>query len=138
MGLDVEMNKDIRDTAPKIIGPFNRRQLVCILIGLCYSVPVFFLLGLTGLSVSIRIVIGILFMAPAVACGWAHVYGMPLEQFALHIIRTRIFGTTIRICAQQNIFEELNRQIEQEELEKSIQEALERKKAEKHRKRKMK
>lgn len=102
--IEVEMSKDIRDTPPKIIGPFTKRQLICVGIAAAYGVPVFLLLKNVGVQVILSIVIAIILMAPAIACGWVSLFGVPLEKFMLHIAKTMLLTPGKRKYQTENTY----------------------------------
>ena len=83
--IEVEMSRDIREFAPKVIGPFTSRQIICLGIALAYAGP--FMLLATFIPLNIRIFAGMAMATPAVACGWIQLYGLPLEQFIAECVR---------------------------------------------------
>ena len=103
--IEVEMSKDIRDIEPKFIGPFTKRQTLCTIIALGYGVPLFFVMK--GMPIFTRILIIILLMMPTIACGWCDMYGMHLEQFVLHLIRTLFLTPQKRQYEENNLYEEI-------------------------------
>lgn len=103
--VEVEMSKDIRDIEPKLIGPFTKRQTICSLISLSYGVPLFFVFK--GIPIFTRILIIIVLMMPVIACGWCDMYGMHLEQFAMHLIRTMFLTPRKRKYEEYNLYEEI-------------------------------
>lgn len=117
--IEVEMSKDIRDCEPKLLGPFTKRQVICIVISLAYGAPVFFLLGF-GMDLFLRILISIILMAPAIACGWCDMYGMPLEKFGIHIFKTLILSPQKRLYKSKNMYEEFYSELEEDNAEKKV------------------
>lgn len=103
--IEVQMSKDVRDCAPKILGPLTARQIVTILIGLAYGVPLYFIFGSFISDVFIRVVICLVLMAPTLACGWVDLYGMHLEQFFLHVIKTLRDKPAKRMVDVENNYE---------------------------------
>lgn len=101
--IQIEMSKDINDFSPKIISVFDGRQLKCIGIALSYGVP--FALYMDSIEITTRWTIAIVLMAPVFMCGWVKLYGMPLERFVWHIIRTRILAPPKRYYATKNSFD---------------------------------
>lgn len=81
--IEVKMTKDIRDYSPKVIGPFTGRQLVCLVISLVYGIPIMIAIPFDIIP---RVLLGMLCMAPVLACGWVAPYGIPLERFFIKCI----------------------------------------------------
>lgn len=100
--IQIEMSKDIHDFSPKIISVFDKRQIVCIAIAGAYGLP--FMLYATSVDIYTRITIAVVLMTPVVMCGWVNMYGMTLERFIWHIIKTRLFGSVRRYYATDNTF----------------------------------
>lgn len=117
--IEVEMNKDIRDCEQKLIGPFTKRQLVCVLVGIGYGVPIFLLLG--KMDVSAKILITMLLMSPAFLCGWIKLYGLPLERFGIHIIKSKILTPTRRVSGSSNWYAHMKDELDAEEEMKKMQ-----------------
>ena len=82
--VEVEMTKDIHDYDPKLFGLITLRQLVLLLIGLAYSVPITLLLPIEDLSVKVMVLA--VLMTPAIMCGWVTVYGLKLEQYVKQVV----------------------------------------------------
>lgn len=107
--IEVTMNSDIREIEPKIIGPFTKRQLICVAIAIAYGLPIFFLLHM--LPMIARIMISVVLMTPCITCGWCNAYGMPLEKFAMHVVRSAVLNPTKRAYILENSYEELYREL---------------------------
>ena len=101
--IEIELSKDIKEQDVKILGPFTARQAVCLLIAGSYGVPMMFLLPGTFL---LRSVIAIVAMMPVILCGWCKVYGIPLEKFAVKVLKS-FRGTKERKYVTENRFENL-------------------------------
>ena len=86
--VEVEMTKDIRDYETKHFGLITMRQMVCLLIGFAYAIPLFFLLPIEDMTT--RIVIAAIAMMPVIIAGWVKIYGMRAEQFAIQVIKSTI------------------------------------------------
>ena len=101
--IQIEMSKDINDFSPKIISIFDRRQLICVGLACSYGLPIIMSKSFdTGFET--RLTIGLLLMFPVIACGWVKLFGMPLERFVWHIIKTRVLGTPQRFYKTDNIY----------------------------------
>lgn len=100
--IQVEMSKDISDFSPKIISVFDKRQLVCVGISCAYGIPI--ILYADFLDFYTRFTVAVVLMFPVLACGWLKLYGMTLEQFALHIIKTRVLSPTERAYVTENSY----------------------------------
>ena len=91
--VEAEMTKDIRDYEAKWFGLVTMRQMILLLIGAAYSIPL--ALIVPG-DFSIKIMAGAIGMAPVILLGWVSVYGMRLEQFALQFLRSTVLAPTKR------------------------------------------
>ena len=101
--IEIQMSKDIRDFAPKLLGPFTSRQVIVILIALVYSIPMLLFLPWSFWT---RATVVAVLALPTVACGWVAPFGMPLEKFALKVIRITFFSVSKRKYVSQNEYEE--------------------------------
>lgn len=81
--IEVEMTDDIRKYETKTVGPFTTRQLICIIIGAAYSIPIGLLLPV---STDNKVLIIILLMLPAFACGFVKMDGMHFETLAARML----------------------------------------------------
>lgn len=100
--IQIEMSKDINDFSPKIISVFDKRQLICTAIASTYGIPI--MLYADFLDIQTRIMAAVILMSPVLMCGWVKMYGMYLEKFVLHILRTRVFNRTTRYYETENTF----------------------------------
>lgn len=105
--IEVEMSKDLRDITPKFLGPFTKRQVLSVCVGFACAVPVFFITGFFINSLIFRLIICVIFMIPAIACGWIDAYGMHLEQFIVFIFKERTQKPAKRLKYSKTIYEEI-------------------------------
>lgn len=99
--IQIEMSKDINDFSPKIISIFDKRQLICTAIACAYGLPIMMDKSVdVGFEVKLTVALALMF--PVIACGWVKLYGMTLERFIIHIIKTNVIGTTKRYYATKN------------------------------------
>ena len=82
MAVDVEMTDDIRKYDTKSFGPFTTRQVVCIAVGLAYSIPIAIL---APLSFSDSIVLMLALAAPAIIAGYVKMNGCPFEVLVIRM-----------------------------------------------------
>ena len=99
--IEVEMSRDIRDFEPKVISTFTARQLMCLGIGAAYSLPIALVLPF---DIIVKIVIAIVLMAPAVACGWVKLYGMYFDVFFMKVLLPNWTKPAIRKYATENTY----------------------------------
>ena len=81
--ITVEMPDDVRQYENKVWGPFTFRQLICIGIGLLYSVPIALLIPAATQD---KVLIWSVLIAPAVACGYVKMHGIYFEQIVLNLL----------------------------------------------------
>lgn len=96
------MSKDIKEFTPHIIGPFTRRQVICIAIACAYGIPVIMLLPIGDLT--IRFMLGVVIMAPVVACGWVRPYNMPLEIFLAQVLKEMLLIPRKRKYVAEDVY----------------------------------
>lgn len=98
--IKVPMTTDIKDFSPKVISIFNKRQLICLAIAFSYGFPI--VMYAKALSLNTRMTLATLLMLPVLACGWIKAYGMPLERFALLVLRNHVLTPARRPYATEN------------------------------------
>ena len=92
--VQVEMNRDIREFEPKVIGPFTLKQAKCVGVMAAYGFPLFFTLYKHSLYTA-AIVVGIS-IAPPILIGWVKVRNMSFEKFFIRWFYWRIRTPRIR------------------------------------------
>ena len=90
----VEMNKDIREFEPKILGPFTLKQAKCVGIMAAYGIPLFFILYHINLKMALTVV-GIT-LIPPLLIGWVKIRGLSFEKFMIRWLYWRIVTPRIR------------------------------------------
>lgn len=111
--IEVEMTDDIRKYDTKLLGPFSKRQLVCSVIALAYSVPIGLLLPINGLG---NRIITIFFLAvPVLSCGWFKMDGAPLEVVVMRMIYMYFLTPAKRKYIKTCTFHEAMKQMDKEE-----------------------
>lgn len=100
--IQVEMSKDISDFSPKIISIFDLRQLVCVAAACAYGLPI--ILYADFVDFYTRFTVAAILMFPVLACGWVKPYGMTLERFAWHILKTRFLTPKKRPYVTENTY----------------------------------
>lgn len=79
----VEMNEDIRKKTVKVLGSFTFRQIICLIIGSSYAIP----LGIAlPTDITIKIIVPMLSALPVIACGWVKMDGQYFETIAIRWI----------------------------------------------------
>ena len=112
--IEVEMMKDIRKYENKFLGPFTKRQIVCIGISLIYEVP--FIIFFKFIPIDTRCIIASILFIPMYFCGWQKKYGMPYEIYATRLIYRLFMVPAKRIYKNNNIFRYYNEQIKKKNL----------------------
>ena len=100
--IQVEMSKDIRDYTPKVIGIFDKRQILFLGASCIYGIPI--MMFAKSIPFEIRLVVAVVLMLPVAACGWVKMYDMPLEQFIIHLITTKYMLSSKRPYVTENTF----------------------------------
>ncbi len=81
--IEVPMNDDIRKYQPKILGPFNIRQLLCMILAIVVAIPLW---GLVDMEIENKVLVICAALFPIIACGWIKMDGLPFEKLAIRII----------------------------------------------------
>lgn len=105
--IEVEMNRDVRTFEPKILGPFTRRQLICLAIAAGYAFPIAVILPV---SVMAKFIIGVVLAIPAILCGYVKIFNLPLEQFVMSCVIPLLTNPKTRIYQSENYYDELLKQ----------------------------
>ena len=102
--IEVEMSKDIHDFAPKILGPFTKRQLVCSLIGAAIAYPIGAVLYRLGFSWDVVLIVAAVCALPALLCGFKQVYGLNFETYFIRYVIGYFLKPTYRKYKVHNTF----------------------------------
>ncbi len=102
--VSVEMNDDIRKFETKLIGPFTKRQTICFVVGIAYSLPVAMLVPT---SLTNKIFIGLILAIPALICGYAKMDGMYMESLFFRVIYLLFLTPSKRKYVTVNSFREM-------------------------------
>ena len=103
--IEIEMSRDIKDYSPKFIGPFDKRQVVVLLIATAVGVPLFILLG--SLPLTIKFVFTIIFILPIIMTGWIKIFGIPLEVFVWRYVIPNTLAPKKRVYMTENEYDVL-------------------------------
>lgn len=119
--IEIRVTKDLGDYDPKVAGPFNLRQLICLVIGspICYMIIKYLSPILT---IDIAAFFCIIPAGLAYAFGWAKPYGMKMEKFLSSIFITRILAPAIRRYKTENATEHFLEDLKQKELMAELEE----------------
>lgn len=103
--IEIEMSRDIREFSPKVLGPFDKRQLIVLIITVLVGVPLFMLLGPVPLQA--KLIIILIVCLPILLCGWVKMFGMPLEVFVIKFIIPTIFSPRKKVYMTDNAYERM-------------------------------
>ena len=103
--IEIEMSRDIREFSPKVLGPFDKRQLVVLIITVLVGVPLFMLLGPVPLQA--KLIIILIVCLPILLCGWVKMFGMPLEVFVMKFIIPTLFSPRKKVYMTDNAYERM-------------------------------
>lgn len=103
--IEIKMSRDIREFSPKVLGPFDKRQLIVLTISIFTGVPLFLLMG--SLPLQFKLLVSIIVVLPILLCGWVKMFGMPLEVFVFKFIIPTIFNPRKKIYITENYYEKL-------------------------------
>ena len=103
--IEIEMSRDIREFSPKVLGPFDKRQLVVLVIAVLVGVPLFMLLGPVPLQA--KLIIILIVCLPILLCGWVKMFGMPLEVFVMKFIIPTLFSPRKKVYMTDNAYERM-------------------------------
>ena len=81
--IEVPMTEDIRKYQPRVLGPFNLRQIVCMVIAAILAIPLW---KLIEMEMDDKIFLIVMVLLPVVACGWVQMDGLPFEKLLFRMI----------------------------------------------------
>ncbi len=117
MAIEREVLQDITKYKARIIGPFTKRQAICVGIAGGWSLLVhsimkstFYPTFILGVAMAVAI--------PALICGFIEPYDMPMEKFALELIRS-FLSPPVRKYKQKTNVELIVDYLEAEEKKKN-------------------
>ena len=102
--LQVEMTEDIRKYDTKFLGPFTKRQTICVFLSLI-SLPIGFLIPFS--EPAYRIVAICLLAAPIAMCGWVKMDGTYLEVLFIRYLYLTVLTPPKRKQISDNTIKEL-------------------------------
>lgn len=105
--IEIEINDDIREYEPAAVFIFSARQICCIGISLGYSIPIAIFCLNIGIDIVNSIFIAALFALPVASCGFVKVYGAPLEQVLIQVIRDNVLSPRKRIYKTVTDYEDM-------------------------------
>lgn len=103
--VSVEMNRDIREFEPKVIGPFTLKQAKCVGVMLAYGLPLFLLLYKINLCFA-AIIVCITFVPP-ILIGWIKIRNLSFEKFIIRWFYWRFATPRIRKYKSHPFLKEL-------------------------------
>ncbi len=113
MAIEVPITKEISEYEPKLIGPFNARQCLCL--ALCAPICYFVIRYLSPyLTQSVSMFFCFLPASVAYLFGWAKPYGMKTEKFLQSVFITRFIAPQHRKYKTVNTVETVLKDAEQE------------------------
>lgn len=115
--IEIEIPKDIKDYEPKFIGPFTLRKFLGMagsVLVMAIGYNVFKGIFDNGLKIIIPLAIAII----PFLIGYYKPYGLPFEKYAIVQLNTNIIPPKIRKYKTKNLFEQLEKEDEKEELAK--------------------
>ncbi len=115
--IEVQMTEDIRKAQPKTMGPFTQREVVCILIGLIYSIPIAILVPF---DLTYKLVVFTLLLAPAYMCGSMKINDTNMEIVAIRWIYKHMLTPQRRMEKDENTFKKAMEKYEKDLEKKKI------------------
>lgn len=113
----VTMVNDIRKYETKMIGPFTKRQTICMIIGIVFGVLAALVLPL---KMSDKLLVAVVCGAPIILCGYIKKNGRYLEELALFWVYRNLLTPKLRTARCKNHYREtLNEINRQEEAKKN-------------------
>ena len=115
MAVEMPMTEDIRKYDAKVIGPLNKRQMICSIIATVVAIPA----AVIPKDIVLKFFFVILFAGPVMLCGWINYYGMHLEVLIWRLLYLYRLTPRIRKNISINTFRQLEKELVlQEEREK--------------------
>ena len=113
----IKIPKDLDDIREKFLFNLTKRQCICFGIGFLIGLPVFFLTKNYGIEIGI-ICMGIV-ASPAIICGIYTKNGLAFEKYVKAMI-SFLKRPKVRTYKSQNIYEQIEIQIEIDRLKKLL------------------
>lgn len=103
------MTDDIRRFQTKFMGPFTKRQLICLIIAVVCAIPVLLLLDI---EIRMRGFVALFFAMPAIICGFVKFDGVNPEVLALRWIYRLLYPR--RVFKNENEYRPYLKKIKKE------------------------
>lgn len=108
MAIEVQMTDDVRKYDTKVIGPFNKRQLMCVLIAIPCALPGV----LIPKDIVLKILFSIILATPALLCGWIKYHGMYFEALFFRFLYLHVLTPKKRKYKSINLFRQAEKEYE--------------------------
>lgn len=118
--IEVEIPNDIKEFEPKLIGPFTKRLVLCLVGMAIISFGGYFILD-KFFDNGIRVLVPLIFDLPLILLAAYKPYGMKFEQYVMSQLYTTIIPPKHRKYKTENLYEQFEQQIEAEEAAKNGQ-----------------
>ncbi len=102
--IEVPMTNDIRKYQPKVLGPFNTRQIICIVLATVIAIPFW---GLVQMEMDDKILVMCAIMFPIIACGWITMDGLPFEKLFIRMLYFYVLTPKKRKYVSSNTYREI-------------------------------
>lgn len=122
--IETRVPKDVRKYEAKILGPFNKRQLICLGLGITVGIIVFTFFTSAGISSENTIYIVIVCVLPIMAFA-VKIDDMPMEVFIKNVFMNYYTTPRVRIQSEEIIKRE---KIQKPKTKKEIKKDLKRRK----------
>ena len=104
MAIEKSIPEDIRDFEPALIGPFTKRQTLCLVGAVGAGLAIVFLTG-SLLSLELKMFLVIAISSPLILVGWYKPYGLPFEKFAKVVVNSMILAPKYRKYKSERLVE---------------------------------
>lgn len=104
MAIERNIPENIKDFEPALIGPFTKRQILCLAGAVGLGLAIVFLTS-SFLSLDIRMFLVVLVASPLILVGWYKPYGLPFEKFAKVVLNSMILAPKHRKYKSERLIE---------------------------------
>ena len=101
--IEVPMNDDIRKYQPKVLGPFNLRQLLCMILAITVAIPLW---RFINMEVDDKVLLMCVILLPILACGWIKMDGLPFEKLLIRMVYFYLLAPKRRKYISENTYKQ--------------------------------
>lgn len=96
--IEVQMLDDIRSYQTDFLGPFTKRQCICIAVAApLFGIFLYLTMGVAKISFDTALVISLVLPGMIAACGWIKMSNLPFEQYIAKVLYRTVLTPRVRL-----------------------------------------